>query len=72
LDRKRPSIYAANCAAAGVSTNAVYQGQERIAPDKLAQAREHSRMRGSICLPKHIKEARKRGADLLKAAKGLR
>lgn len=43
---------------------------ERIAPDRLADARERAIRRLRDSLPKQITEIRKRGSDLMKRAKG--
>jgi hypothetical protein len=45
---------------------------ERIAPDKFAEARQRARRKERAALPKRISETRKRGAELVKEAKGPR
>jgi hypothetical protein len=45
---------------------------QRIAPDRLAEAKERSRKRSREALPRRIAETRQQGADLLKTAEGLR
>jgi hypothetical protein len=45
---------------------------QRIAPNRVAEAKERSRKRSRDALPRRITTTRKRGADLLKMAKGLR
>ena len=45
---------------------------QRIAPDKIAEARTRRSSKEIATLPKRINENLRRNADLIKAAKGLR
>ena len=45
---------------------------ERISPNRVAEARERANRKARAALPKRINEMQKRGATLIKRAKGLR